>query len=91
MGQSLAIALSSHLCGRMGIHIVLCVCLCFFIISFIICVICAGISAKDLCCILHDIQYIWQLPNAFQFLLRNVFSIVVVASIVHDYLIEAAL
>ena len=75
----------------MGIHFSLCVCLSLFIISFIICVVHVGVSVKYSCHILPHIQYIWQLPSAFQFLLRNVFNIVVIVSIVQYYLIEAAL
>ena len=63
---------SSLLCvGRMGIHLVL-VLEVVFLITFIVCVVCfilCVIDIKYLCHLLHHIQYIWQLPSAFPFLL----------------------
>ena len=93
-GLSLAIAPNLHLCvGRMGIHLVLLPGVAF-LIMFLVCVICFVICAVDtkyLVCFLHHIQYIWQLSNVFQFLLQDVFNVVVIVSIVQYYLIEAAL
>ena len=75
----------------MSIHLDLGV---FFIITFIVCVICfivCVINVKYLHHFLHHIQYIQQQPSAFQFLLQDVFNVVVIVSIVQYYLIEAAL
>ena len=75
----------------MGIHLGLGV---VFVITFIVCVISfivCVINIKYLCCFLHHIQYIWQLPSVLQFLLQDVFNVVVIVSVVQYYLIEAAL
>ena len=65
-----------------------------FVITFIVCVVCfivCVINAKYSGHFLHHTQYIQQLPSAFQFLLQDVFNVVVIVSVMQYYLIEAAL
>ena len=84
--QSLAIApILPFGVGRMGILS----CLpnfCVFIFCFIIC---AFACVKELLCIHHHLHHIWQLSNAFQPFFRYMVNLVVVTTIVLDYLVEA--
>ena len=92
MGQSLAIGPSFHLCvGRMGILLVLGYGVFIIHVVIVTFIIVCVIVVAYVCHILHHIHNVRYISISFKLFLPNMINVVVIVTMVHDYLIEAAL